>query len=104
MSAFRDAATVHVLVERRPLVDTDQAAAAAQVLVKDRSVVETADAETRVVAPAGLQAAIDAEVAKVTSGACCHCRGIFTLLQKESPRGKSCDPDASVPHQRTALL
>jgi hypothetical protein len=39
-----------------------------QVLVKDRSVVETADAETRVVAPPGLQAAIDAEVAKVASG------------------------------------
>ena len=30
--------------------------------------VETADAETRVVAPEGLQAAIDAEVVKVASG------------------------------------
>lgn len=47
-------------------------AAAPQVLVQDRSVVETADAETRVVAPAGLQAAIDAEVAKVTSGEGAH--------------------------------
>jgi phosphoacetylglucosamine mutase len=40
----------------------------AKVRVADRAAIETADAETRCVAPAGLQAAVDAAAAKVKSG------------------------------------
>jgi len=42
--------------------------AAAQVRVRDRSVVKTTDAETRVVAPDGLQPAITASVQAAPGG------------------------------------
>ncbi|EPS63990.1 hypothetical protein M569_10791 [Genlisea aurea] len=45
-----------------------------KVIVHDRSVIETADAETRVVKPAGLQEAIDGEVAKHSPDGRCFVR------------------------------
>jgi hypothetical protein len=67
----------------------------AQVLVKDRSVVETADAETWVVAPAGLQAAIDAEVAKVASGEAPPQQGALSAELPDRPRSASEEKRAS---------
>jgi len=53
---------------QQPCISFDTLWLSLQVKVKDRSVVTTADAETRAVTPEGLQSRIKADVAATPSG------------------------------------